>query len=78
MPEYYEEYGTDPDYLGALTMFDDQLGRLVQLLHDTGVYDNTVRHVCVRACVRACMRACVRSLLVRTTLLTERSIAWGA
>ena len=28
--------------LGALTMFDSQLGRLVQELKDSGVYDNTV------------------------------------
>ena len=35
-------YSKDPDYLGALTMFDQQLGRLLQILKDTGVYNNTV------------------------------------
>ena len=42
MPEFYDLYEKDPDYLGALTMFDDQLGRLMQLLHDKGVYNQTV------------------------------------
>jgi arylsulfatase A-like enzyme len=35
-------YAKDPDYLGALTMFDSQLGRLVQELKAAGVYENTV------------------------------------
>mmetsp|Transcript_147 Transcript_147/g.296 ORF Transcript_147/g.296 Transcript_147/m.296 type:complete len:613 (+) Transcript_147:7-1845(+) len=42
MPEYFALYQKDPDYLGALTMFDGQLGRLVQLLKARGVYDDTV------------------------------------
>jgi arylsulfatase A-like enzyme len=42
MPQFYDLYEKDPDYLGALTMFDDQLGRLMQLLHDEGVYNQTV------------------------------------
>eukprot|EP00040_Diaphanoeca_grandis_P039447 m.259066 g.259066 ORF g.259066 m.259066 type:complete len:628 (-) comp37543_c0_seq1:99-1982(-) len=42
MPEYYDMYKNDPDYLGALTMFDTQLGRLVQTLKDVGVYQDTI------------------------------------
>mmetsp|Transcript_12590 Transcript_12590/g.32198 ORF Transcript_12590/g.32198 Transcript_12590/m.32198 type:complete len:249 (-) Transcript_12590:813-1559(-) len=42
MPEFYELYSKDPDYLGALTMFDTQLGRLISTLKDRGVYSNTV------------------------------------
>ena len=41
-PEFYRLYQRDPDYLGALTMFDSQLGRLIQLLKDAGVYENTI------------------------------------
>ena len=42
LPEFYAMYQKDPDYLGALTMFDTQLGRLVQELKNAGVYENTV------------------------------------
>ena len=42
MPEFYDLYENDPDYLGALTMFDAQLGRLMALLKRRGVYSNTV------------------------------------
>ena len=41
MPKYYDMYETDPDYLGALTMFDDELGRLIQTLKDRNVYEST-------------------------------------
>lgn len=42
MPEFYHLYSKDPDYLGALTMWDTQVGRLLQLLQDHGVADDTV------------------------------------
>jgi hypothetical protein len=42
MPEFYDMYEKDPDYLGALTMFDVELGRLIQELKIKGVYNNTV------------------------------------
>lgn len=42
MPEFYAMYKKDPDYLGALTMFDHQLGRLVMELKSTGLYNQTV------------------------------------
>lgn len=42
MPVYYDLYKHDPDYLGALTMFDDELGRLIETLKTTGVYENTI------------------------------------
>lgn len=42
MPQYYNLYQKDPDYLGALTMFDVQLGRLIKELKEKGVYNNTV------------------------------------
>jgi len=42
MPEYYHLYAKDPDYLGALTMWDAALGRLMQLLKDEGVADDTI------------------------------------
>ena len=42
MPIYYDMYENDPDYLGALTMFDTELGRLMQGLKDAGVYENTI------------------------------------
>ena len=41
MPKYYDMYETDPDYLGALTMFDDELGRLLDTLKDRGVWNST-------------------------------------
>lgn len=31
MPRFYHQYANDPDYLGALTMFDDELGRLIEV-----------------------------------------------
>lgn len=42
MPQYYDMYARDPDYLGALTMWDTQLGRLMGLLRTRGVADDTV------------------------------------
>lgn len=42
MPEFYRYYKNDPDYLGALTMFDGQLGRLIEELKTANVYNNTV------------------------------------
>ncbi len=42
MPEFYELYQNDPDYLGALTMFDVELGRLLAELKARGLYNNTV------------------------------------
>ena len=42
MPEFWSLYQNDPDYLGALTMFDGQLGRLVSELKTANVYENTV------------------------------------
>ena len=42
MPEFYDMYEKDPDYLGALTMFDVELGRLIQQLKVKKVYNNTV------------------------------------
>ena len=42
MPEFYRLYKRDPDYLGALTMFDSQLGRLMGLLKSNNVYENTI------------------------------------
>ena len=41
MPEFYRDYQHDPDYLGALTMWDVQVGRLMGLLKDQGVSDHT-------------------------------------
>ena len=38
----FDRYKQDPDYLGALTMFDSQLGRMMQLLKDNQVYENTI------------------------------------
>ena len=42
MPEFYAMYQHDPDYLGALTMFDVELGRLINLLREKKVYNNTI------------------------------------
>lgn len=42
MPDFYDMYENDPDYLGALTMFDAELGRLVEELKQKEVYNNTV------------------------------------
>lgn len=42
MPEFYQLYAKDPDYLGALHQWDVQLGRLLRLLKDKGVADDTV------------------------------------
>ena len=41
MPAFYEMYQKDPDYLGALTMWDGQVGRIVRLLQTHGVADHT-------------------------------------
>lgn len=41
MPQFYHLYQHDPDYLGALTMWDTQIGRLMQLLEDKGAAENT-------------------------------------
>ena len=41
MPYYYHLYARDPDYLGALTMWDAQLGRLLGLLRSRGVASHT-------------------------------------
>jgi arylsulfatase A-like enzyme len=41
MPQYYHLYTKDPDYLGALTMWDVQLGRIMGLLKDNNVADHT-------------------------------------
>ena len=35
---YYEQY---PDYLAAIESLDDNLGRLIKVLKDKGIYDNT-------------------------------------
>ena len=37
--DYADEY---PDYLGQVASLDENLGRIIQKLKDTGVYDNTV------------------------------------
>lgn len=42
MPEFYQLYAKDPDYLGALHQWDVQIGRLLSLLKDKGVADDTV------------------------------------
>uniref|UniRef100_A0A7S3YP25 Sulfatase N-terminal domain-containing protein n=2 Tax=Lotharella globosa TaxID=91324 RepID=A0A7S3YP25_9EUKA len=42
MPEFYDMYDKDPDYLGALTQMDTQIGRLLQALEARGLADNTV------------------------------------
>jgi arylsulfatase A-like enzyme len=42
MPEFYDLYEKDPDYLGALTMWDKQVGRLRGVLEANGVAENTV------------------------------------
>lgn len=42
MPEFYRLYSKDPDYLGALSMWDVQIGRVLQLLKDHDVADDTV------------------------------------
>ena len=52
MPEFWDMYATpgtnrgdpnyrDPDYLGALTMWDVQIGRLMSTLKEKGVADST-------------------------------------
>jgi hypothetical protein len=41
MPVFWHEYQNDPDYLGSLTMWDVQVGRLMGILKDEGVADNT-------------------------------------
>jgi arylsulfatase A-like enzyme len=41
MPEFYHQYANDPDYLGALTMWDAQVGRLLTLLKTQNVASNT-------------------------------------
>ena len=52
MPEFWDMYATpgtnrgdpnyrDPDYLGALTMWDVQIGRLMSMLKEKGVADST-------------------------------------
>lgn len=42
MPKFYNLYSKDPDYLGALTMWDVQIGRLLELLRQHDVADDTV------------------------------------
>ena len=42
MPKYYAQYRRDPDYLGTLTQMDVQIGRLMDLLEQTGVSGSTV------------------------------------
>ena len=52
MPEFWNMYATpgtnrgdpnyrDPDYLGALTMWDVQIGRLMSMLKEKNVADKT-------------------------------------
>lgn len=41
MPQFYHDYANDPDYLGALTMWDVQVGRLLSLLQSMGVANHT-------------------------------------
>ena len=42
MPEYWKLYSKDPDYLGTLTQMDVQIGRILSLLKQHNVYQNTV------------------------------------
>jgi hypothetical protein len=42
MPEFYHMYENDPDYLGTLTQMDTQFGRLLGLLQDHKVTNDTV------------------------------------
>ena len=42
MPKYYRWYTHDPDYLGAITQMDVQIGRLRDELERLGFADNTV------------------------------------
>ena len=42
MPQFYHMYSKDPDYLGALTQWDVQLGRLLGLLQANRLTNNTV------------------------------------
>ena len=42
MPEFYHMYSNDPDYLGTLTQMDVQFGRLLSLLQDQSVANDTV------------------------------------
>lgn len=41
MPIFYDMYQNDPDYLGALTMWDVQVGRIRRLLEEAGQAENT-------------------------------------
>eukprot|EP00939_MAST-03C_sp_MAST-3C-sp1_P001971 g1971.t1 len=41
MPEFYDMYDVDPDYLGALSQWDAQVGRVLALLETHGVSENT-------------------------------------
>ena len=42
MPQYWDMYKTDPDYLGTLTQMDVQIGRALDMLDSRGLSDNTV------------------------------------
>ena len=42
LPEYYNQYEVDQDYIGALTQWDVQIGRLMSLLSKFDAYDNTL------------------------------------
>ena len=41
MPQYYDLYERDPDYLGTLTQLDVQIGRIIALLDEYGVTNRT-------------------------------------
>ena len=43
MPEWYDVYKRDPDYLGTLSQMDLQFGRLMQILQENNISENTVR-----------------------------------
>lgn len=42
LPEYYNSYEVDQDYIGALTQYDFQVGRLMKLLSEHDAYANTL------------------------------------
>jgi len=42
LPEYYNSYKYDQDYIGALTQWDVQVGRLMSLLKEHNAYENTL------------------------------------
>jgi hypothetical protein len=70
MPEFYHLYSKDPDYLGTLTQMDVQFGRLLGMLEQHKLMNDTVilytaDNVRVTYCLehdQCCLRSCVHDI----------------